>query len=40
VNLFKEVMARELDQGEINDLLNTIPDLEKYPDEKHKLPYV
>ena len=32
-NLFKEVMARELEQEEINALLRTKPDFKKYPDE-------
>ena len=31
LNLFKEVMARELDQTEINALLRTQPDFSKYP---------
>lgn len=38
-NLFKEVMARELEQDEINSLLRMKPSLEKYPEEQPKLPY-
>ena len=36
VNLFKEVMARDLSQYEINELLQIKPDAEKYPEEKFK----
>ena len=36
LNLFKEVMARDLDQYEINQLLQVKPDPEKYPDERFK----
>ena len=38
-NLFKEVMARDLNQEEINKLLKTKPNFEKYPDEQRKWPY-
>ena len=38
-NLFKEVMARDLNQEEINKLLRTKPNFEKYPDEERKWPY-
>ena len=30
------MMARTLEQEEINNLLNTLPDYDKYPDERHK----
>ena len=38
-NLFKEVMERPLSQDEINTLLATKPDFEKYPDERPKWEY-
>ena len=34
-NLFKDVMARKIDQNEINTLLKTQPDFSKYPQEKN-----